>query len=209
MPKDSGNIKNLVFSFVENNDENAFKTFFKLYYRKLTEFAVIFVKDEQIAKEVVSDVFFKLLKNKKKLLKVDNIQNYLFLCCKNQSLTYLKKNKANCHFSLKVVEDKDETSSLNPENKFLEKELNDVITTVVNNFPPKRQQVYKLIKEENLQYKEVARLLNISPKTVDNHLASAIAELRKKLNHYLNSQDSKPVHKIAQIISLLALLALF
>ena len=56
-----------------------------------------------------------------------------------------------------------------------------------------------------MSYKEVAELLGISIKTVDNQLASAITELRKKVGAYLNHPNKKVIMKIAQVVVLMAL----
>jgi RNA polymerase sigma-70 factor (ECF subfamily) len=139
------------------------------------------------------------------LLKIDNVSAYLFLSCKNQSLTYLKKNKLRSINSLELINDNSSIGNSNPEEEVITQELQKVINHAIDNLPPRRKLVFQMIKDDGLSYKEVGELLGISTKTVDNQLTSAIAELRKKVSAYLNHQNKKVIMKIAQIIILMAL----
>ncbi|MGK7397250.1 MAG: RNA polymerase sigma-70 factor [Candidatus Cyclobacteriaceae bacterium M3_2C_046] len=208
MKSNSDDIKTLIRLFVENNDEVAFTSFFKCYYSRLIDYSMIFLKDEVLAQEVVSDVFYKLLKQKHKLLKIENVSAYLFLSCKNQSLTYLKKHKLRPINSLEFFNDNLSTGNANPEGSVIAQELQEVIDQSIDNLPPRRKLVFQMIKDDGLSYKEVAELLGVSTKTVDNQLASAIAELRKKVAAYLNHQNKKVIMKIAQMVILMALVIL-
>lgn len=205
MEGNSTQVKTLIHSFVNKNDEEAFTTFFKLYYARLVEYSMIFVKEEFKAKEVVSDVFFKLLKNKQKLLGVNNISAYLFFSCKNQSITHLKKDKIYHHNPLDFQDNEVYANIGNPEEEIIAKEFQLLVDQTIENLPPKRRVVFKLIKDDGLSYKEVASLLDISVKTVDNHLSTAIAELRKVINKYRNMDGQHVIMKVAQMILLLGL----
>lgn len=205
MKSNPDDIKKLIQSFVENNDEEAFTSFFKIYYARLIDYSMIFLKDELLAQEVVSDIFYKLLKQKHKLLKIENITSYLFLSCKNQSLTYLKKNKARAFNSIEMLYDHPSAGNNNPEEDVITQELQDLVFNTIESLPPRRKLVFNMIKDDGMSYKEVAELLGVSVKTVDNQLASAIAELRKKVSAYLNHQNKKVIMKIAQIVVLMAL----
>ena len=75
---------------IERNDQRAFRAFFDQYYPKLVQFALLYLPTYQAAEEVVSDVLYKILKNPQLLADVRELDSYLFLSVKNQSLTYLK-----------------------------------------------------------------------------------------------------------------------
>ena len=56
------------------------------------------------------------------------------------------------------------------------------ILEAVNQLPPRCKLVYKFIKEDGLRYKEVAAILNISVKTIDNQLAIALKKIGAAIN---------------------------
>ena len=58
------------------------------------------------------------------------------------------------------------------------KELTARVSSVVDTLPEKCREVYKLSREECLSHKEIASQLNISTKTVENHLTRALRQLR-------------------------------
>ena len=60
--------------------------------------------------------------------------------------------------------------------------------------PPKRQMVFKLIKDEGMSQKEVAELMDISARTVEVHLKLAVKDVRKIIkDHFTESHKEKPL----------------
>lgn len=71
-----------------NND--SFESLFKSHFGDLVGFVCSYVNDEEVAKDIVHDVFFVILKNKKKLDTSYPLKSYLFTLSKNYALNYLK-----------------------------------------------------------------------------------------------------------------------
>jgi RNA polymerase sigma factor (sigma-70 family) len=80
-----------------------------------------------------------------------------------------------------------------PEKLLIEEELFNTINEAVLALPEKCKLVYRMVKEEGLKYKEVAELLDISPKTVDNQVNHAMKKIREVVLEYLS--DSDPGYK--------------
>ena len=177
---------------ISAGDEEAFKQLFNHYYPKLIQLALAFVPGIVAAQEVVSDLFYKILKNPIILKNVNDFDNYIFLAVKNQSYTYLKKNKNRLIFdSIDQKEDYIISNFKNPENSLISDELFQLVKKVVQKLPPKRKAVYQLIKEEGKKYKEVADILGISVKTVELQMSLALKVLRKSVREYQESKDIK------------------
>lgn len=68
-----------------------------------------------------------------------------------------------------------------PDERLISREEIARINRVINQFPPRCRQVFVLAKIEKLPYKEIARMLGISVKTIDNHVASALRQIRAVL----------------------------
>ena len=77
----------------------------------------------------------------------------------------------------------------NPESEFLTNELIYEIEEIINNFPPKRKIIYKMVVIDGLKYREAAEILDLSIKTIENHLSLAVREMRSKVRDYLKSND--------------------
>jgi DNA-directed RNA polymerase specialized sigma24 family protein len=67
--------------------------FFNKYYPKLFWYALIYVKQHSLAEEIVSDVMLNIFRKRQKLSESENIEGYIFISVKNQSLKYLRRQK--------------------------------------------------------------------------------------------------------------------
>lgn len=201
-------VKELLHRIAEYDDKEAFNTFFSLYYTKLIRFALLFVPSKQQAEDIVSEVLIRLLKRRTTLPTIENFEGYLFLSVKNQALSFIKHTSSRMSFH--AVDPEGvllQSEQVNPERLLLDDELRNLIHQTVENLPPRRKMIYKLIKDDGLKYKEVAALLDITPKTVENHLDIAIKEIRKSVSLYLNGKKAKTVlEKIPQNLIFLCVL---
>ena len=192
MSQEKEHIRKLIRLYVHHQDKKAFKEFYDLYYPKLINFARIFIRDFSLNQEVVSDVFFKILKNPILLEQSKDIENYLFFSVKNQAITCMKKIKFfHSHQSVEDVKDYLILEKSTPEQVFINNELYDIVREKMEEMPPKRRTIYMMIKEDGLKYKDVANLLDISVKTVESHMYEAVKPIRNAVRDYLESNDIK------------------
>ncbi len=178
-----------------HDDQKAFSVFFDYYHSKLIKFAHLYVPNYVQAEEIVSEVLIKLLKKRKTLHSIEKFEGYLFTMVKNQSLNFIKQNKKSFgHLSVENIEDFYSTERIDPYEKYLESELRDLLNKTIENLPPKRQMVFKLIKDEGMSQREVAELMDISVRTVEVHLKLAVKDVRKIIKEYfVESQKVKPL----------------
>jgi RNA polymerase sigma-70 factor (ECF subfamily) len=163
--------------------EGDVKAFEKLYYalfNKLVKFSMFYVNQRETAEEIVSEVFVKIWNNRNELGHVQYPESYLFIAVKNQSLRHCKK------FSNVYMVDIDEhefrlVDYADPSQKIERKELHHRLDQAIETLPMQARIVFRLIKENGLKYKEVAEILDISPRTVQTQLFRAIAKLRSAL----------------------------
>ena len=177
---------------ISEKDEKSFSQLFNAYYPKLIQLALAFVPEIVAAQEIVSDVFYKILKNPKNLNKITDFDNYIFITVRNQSFSYLKKNKHKVFFD--TIDQKEDFmlyEHKNPENSLLSDELFLIVDRAIHNLPPKRKVIFLLVKEEGKRYKEVAQILNISIKTVELQMSLALKSIRKIIADYQQSKDVK------------------
>jgi RNA polymerase sigma-70 factor (ECF subfamily) len=55
------------------------------------------------------------------------------------------------------------------------------VMAAIENLPPKCRLIFKLIREDGLKYKEVAELLNLSLKTVENQMTIALKKISESI----------------------------
>jgi RNA polymerase sigma-70 factor (ECF subfamily) len=167
------------------DDEPAYKEVFFTYYTPLLRFAQTFVDDRQRSEEIVSDVMMKIWEKRKDLPSITNLRVYLYISTKNTALNYLAKQKKVEIVSIEHLNIDFASNDLNPEQLMITAELIRRINLAINSLPPRCKLVFKLVKEDGLPYKEVAAILDISIKTIDNQLAIALRKISDAISPQL------------------------
>lgn len=159
-------------------DQQAYKELFTEFYFYLHYFATGFIKSKQSAEEIVSDVFIKIWEKRKELERIGNLKVYLYTATRNISLNYLEKQKRSATYSIEEESVAGIKSIyFNPEQLLITAEMMIRIQKAIDSLPPRCKMIFKLVKEDRLQYKEVAEILHISAKTVENQLAIALHKI--------------------------------
>ena len=175
-------IRELQLKIAENNDDHAFSQLYMAYIHNLQQFANSIIKNNELAEEIVSDVFLKIWQNRVNLAAIENFKLYLYISTKNTALNYLSR-----HFRKEIVS-LDEMSlnipavSYNPENLLITSEAVKKIEFAIQNLPLRCKLIFKLAKEDGLKYNDIARLLNISVKTIDNQMAIALKKISSAIS---------------------------
>jgi len=155
---------------------------FHAHYASLCRKAYRIVNNKQIAEDIVQDVFFKLWERRKEINIRTSLAAYLKRMAFNESISFLRKNKDLLEFSdeIELIENVDEA-----EKEIDKKELKVIINSAIEKLPPKCKTIFLLSRIEELTYKQIAEQLDISLKTVENHMGKALKILRGSIkNHY-------------------------
>lgn len=158
-------------------DEAAYKELFMILFHSLTRFATGIVHSKETAEEIVSDVFISIWNDRARLNEIEDLQLYIFIAVKNNSIRKLKQQNKRVTISIDDIDVEMDSLYQSPEDQIMSTESLRQIEAAIGNLPPRARLVFKLAKEDKLRYKEIATLLNISVKTVDNQLAIALKKL--------------------------------
>ncbi|MFY0650574.1 MAG: RNA polymerase sigma-70 factor [Cyclobacteriaceae bacterium] len=194
-------IKIWISKVAEEDDSRSFRLLFNNYYDRLLKIAQYFVKSDVLSEEIVVDVFVSTWKNRHKLLEIEKLDHFLFSAVKRKSIDYLRKLKREKTIPIDNSYENTFKSESNPESEVLYKEFESVVNAAILMLPPKRQLIYRMIKEDGLKYREVSELLEVSEKTVEFHIGQALKDLRGQLHKYLSSKEIKNhLNKLASTI---------
>lgn len=80
-----------LLSLIQNNQDEAFQFLFKKYYSRLLAYAIRFVKEKEIAEDIIQEVFMSFWE-KRQLLKSISLSSLLFCMVRNASINYLNKS---------------------------------------------------------------------------------------------------------------------
>lgn len=164
------------------SDEKVFESIFKAHYEHLVHFALKYVLEDDLAEEVVQDVFSNLWIKADSIVIRTSLKSYLFGAVRNACLNYLKHQKVRLAYATA----QQSASSPSSEADFLElDELKEKIDLAMAKIPEKCRVIFELSRYENKKYQEIADELNLSIKTVENQMGKALKILRQELKDYL------------------------
>ncbi|HLK29238.1 MAG TPA: RNA polymerase sigma-70 factor [Puia sp.] len=174
-------MQQLLHRIQDDNDENAFKEFYKENVFRLFQFAFAFVRNKELSEEIVNDVFLKFWQQRSKICDIKNISVYLYVCVKNTALNYLRKNDSNKNIGIDDLSADHFYLSPDQEQILITDELKRLIEQSINQLPPKCKLIFKMVKEDGLSSQEVATILGVSYKTVTTQVSIALKKLEQLL----------------------------
>lgn len=171
---------------IKNSDKKEFEALFGKYYGVLCTLAFRYLKDRDVAEDVVSQVFLRLWEQHDQIDFHASVKNYLIRSVHNQCLNEIRHGKVieayshSVEFSVSAAHDEH-----TPHAFAQETELEHIIQKTVDQLPSQCRQVYKLSREEQFSYQEIADQLNISVNTVKTQLSRGLGRLRIALKDYV------------------------
>ena len=159
------------------DSEQAYNALFDAYWQSSFAAAYRVLRDKEAAEDVVQEVFLDLWDRRHTLL-VHNPEAFIRQMVKNQVFTFLARRKLSEHHEA-VLENLLLTCS--PEEEYLHTELAARLQEAVDKLPERCREVFLLRRHQGLSVARIAEQLNISIRTVENHLYHALNLLKKQL----------------------------
>ncbi|AKD58222.1 RNA polymerase sigma-70 factor [Spirosoma radiotolerans] len=170
---------------IKEDDSKALDSLFRKYYSSLCQFAAQLSKRDDIAQEIVADVFVRLWEKRKTLNLQYHVRSYLYKATRYTAINYI-------HHELKEFEELDDNTqeeTYTPLDALMFQELEIYVASRINQLPEKRRIIFQLNRFEGFTYSEIADILNISVKTVENQMGHALKQLRVLFNRVEQSMN--------------------
>lgn len=164
-------------------DEAAAEELFCSFYGSLCRFAHRRISSRQDVEDIVENVFEQLWINRGNLDPAQSVKSYLFKAVLNKCIDFLRQS--NRKFVAFDEENHDAISSSDPAHDTMHSELSLSVNKAIQDLPPRCREVFALSRQHGLTHTEIAEVLGISQKTVENQIGRAIKILRKTLKHFL------------------------
>lgn len=176
-------VESLKYQIAVYEDAAAYKKLFFCLFPPLQNFAFALLHSRQMAEETASDVLMEMWIRRKKLLSIENLRFYLFTSIKNAALRKLKQENRAARVSLENLEVEIASDYCTPEESLQGNELERELHRAIQQLPPRCKIIYKMAKEDKLRYAEIAELLGVSIKTIDNQLSIALQKISATIRH--------------------------
>jgi len=180
----------MLFEKINHGDKQAFNEFYSCYASRLLNFAKQMLMDADTAEEMVSDLFVQIWTKRAIIGEIQKPQLYLYKSLKNACLNEIRKNVYASQTIDNELEECTAAQTPDPLDILIDKELHIILTEAVNSLPMQRKVIFTLIREDGLKQKEVAELLDISLRTVENQLYRAVKYLSNYIEVYWKKEQS-------------------
>jgi len=175
---------------LKKGNERAFEYFFNKYYDSILGFCIQFIYNKPEAKGITQEAFINLWSSRQQIEKINGIESFLYTYAKSKCLNAIRDKKVKERYKSKTLNKKERAldydilKSMNFDSLALT-ELEELITKSIDDLPEKSKVVFYKKRYENKKNKEIAQDLNVTVKTVEAHMTTALKILRLKLTEYL------------------------
>ena len=171
-----------LLSQLAQSDEQAFMTLYQRYWQKIFTIANNRLENSQEAEDIVHDVLLSLWQNRQ-TQQIQQLENYLAVATKYKVLARIKSKLRERQYretaeTAIVVE-------MPVENSLHYKRILMLVKTEVEKLPEKCRIIFQYSRNEGMSVKQIAKVMHISPKTVENQLNKALRQLRTAVRTFL------------------------
>ncbi|SDP44172.1 RNA polymerase sigma-70 factor, ECF subfamily [Mucilaginibacter sp. OK268] len=170
---------------IQSDELVAFEEIYNRYWYKMYVFTNKRLRCKEASEEIVQNFFTKFWQNRNTIKIDESLKAYLFSSISYLIINHIKKEALKNQYlqlSYTAVEDQLDNST---EDIVHLNDLQSIIDKELEKLPVRCRSVFELSRKGNKSNKEIAHVLNISEKTVENHITNAIRYLRINLKNSL------------------------
>lgn len=171
-----------LLALTRDDDRAAFEIIYRRYWYSLYKIARQRLRDHELSEDIVQEIFIRLWERRGDL-KIDNLSAYLQTAVRYRVYNCIARDIAPdaIYKPFDGLVAASAVADCKADGIIIEKELLGLVQAYINTLPEKRQRIFNLYFDDNLSTGEIAGRLNISQKTVQNQLGTAIKGLRAHL----------------------------
>ncbi|MCG8374008.1 MAG: RNA polymerase sigma-70 factor [Balneolales bacterium] len=155
----------------------AFSSFFRENYNRYMAFALRYLDSKADATDILQDVFVKLWEKREDLDVTKSLDSYLYTSIRNRCLNFIRDHSNKYSTIEDDIVDENSVSAL-------EEDSEQLIHSLIQNLPDRQKEAFQLSRFDGLQHDEIAEIMDVSARTVNNHIVAALKTLRANFEKY-------------------------
>ena len=159
------------------------------YWGLLLQYADRILDGASDPQDVVQEAFVRLWTRRERWSTDGSVRSLLYTVTRNAALDERRRRARDAKASLSADPPAPRPA---PTEDAVAAELRQAAAEAVSRLPPKRQEVFRLAREEGLTYGEIATVMGVSPQTVANQMSLALGDLRRALAIHLEEDAGVP-----------------
>jgi RNA polymerase sigma-70 factor (family 1) len=169
---------------IRKNDKLAFSILFTRYYADLVRFSMTITRDKPASEEIVQDLFVRFWEERNDHAGIRSLKSYLLKAAQNRSLDWLRHESIKNSYAAMMLEHPLALRN-DTENYLLYSELEAEMQSALEKLPEECAEVFRKSRLEALKYEEIAEMMGISVRTVENRISKSIQLLRVQLRDFI------------------------
>ncbi|MGM0507380.1 MAG: RNA polymerase sigma-70 factor [Bacteroidota bacterium] len=175
---------------IQHSSDIAFNHLFRALYEPLVRFAMKYTRSKATACDIVQDIFVQLWQQRSEINPEQSIRSWLYTSVRNRSLNYLRDHQRES-VGLDLEPATPLTDGDNTNNR-VDRQQWSQLQDWIGMLPDRQKEAFTLSRLEGLDHEEIALVMKISVRTVNNHIIQALQTLREKGQN--SSHPSESVH---------------
>ncbi|WP_373786946.1 RNA polymerase sigma-70 factor [Bacteroides heparinolyticus] len=173
------------------DDIISFNQLYEEFQKRFVRFANTYVRDLTAAEDITIEAIMVYWENRHSLSKDSNVPAYILTIIKNKCLNYLRHQQIQDEYSDRIKDYYEwelntriaTLQACEPYELFIS-EIQTLVEQTLADMSERTRTIFMLNRYENKSYKEIATLMNITPKGVDFHISKALKMLQTNLKDY-------------------------
>lgn len=176
--------ESLLFGQLAQGNIEAFSAIYSYYAPKTQQFIRKIVKSDELSHDLTQDIFIKIWDQREQLSKVTAFHSYLYTISRNASLNFLKRAATDLRIK-RLLLDAYPTQKAVTADTIITADYLAYLNRLLNTLPSQSREVFRLCRQEQMTYDEVADELGISRNTVKKHMVRTMKFLGERVERDL------------------------
>lgn len=165
---------------IRDGNHKAFQSFFDRHYDSLLRFLISKNTSREDAEDLIQKAFVYIWEHRKNIDPQQSLRAYIFQIAYTRMLNHHRDNKK---FNTDEAVPNQQTNHT-PEDAAQASDLKSAIDRAIDQMPEKRGTVFQLCFMDDFTYKEAAEILDVTRKTIENHMGLALKDMREALKEF-------------------------
>lgn len=171
---------------IKQGEATAFELLFKLYYKPLINYAMLYLHNSELSSEIIQETFIKIWESRSSIDSEKSLKSFLYRCTHNNCVNFIKKSQYNSRLSeeykaeiLTSIELWEENFTDHLFEMMADEQRISSLHNAIDDLPQQCREIFILCRFENYSYNQIAEKLNISVNTVKTQLQRAMAKIKE------------------------------
>ncbi len=184
---------------LRRDDPDALDDLLQLHWPEVIRYALSFVECRDVAEDLSQTAFVGLWEQRHDWHQRGSTLAFLLRVVRNQALNRRRHLSVRAQAERQIVSAPVSRRPARPDERLAEREAARVLENAIRQLPERRREVFRLARFQNLSYRQIAEVMEISPQTVANQMSQALSDLREAMETGLSVREGSPSRPEGQI----------